>query len=204
MIFLAFYNACLQRDHFLQAIYSLISPGWFVTPIFGNHHYLFRAADFWLAFPLVICIAIAPRYLYKAWKFNFAPDDLDKLRYLRKTDPQKRITSVPPDAGGLHALRRPRPSSGVESIGDNCFRPSLDNRMGSRTDMATGLRTIHRGFDFSTEEGGVAIRRMQSNLSERRQSSRNLALPSEGRKRDGSFTKVLSLRRRFSKAKDHE
>lgn len=40
--------------------------------------------------------------------------------------------------------------------------------MGSRTDMSTGLQlTPSRGFDFSTEEGGVAIRRIQTGLSER-------------------------------------
>jgi phospholipid-translocating ATPase len=193
---------------FLKAIYSLISPGWFITPIFGNDHFLFHASYFWFTIPLVVCIAIAPRYLYKACRINFAPDDLDRLRYLRKMQPNRRITAIPSE-GGLHAFRRlgHRPSSRVESIGDgsiNFFRPSLDHRTASRTDMATGIRSIHRGFDFSTEEGGVAIRRMQTNLSERRQSSRNLAVPLEGRKREGSFTKVLSMRRKFSKAKDHE
>jgi phospholipid-translocating ATPase len=31
--------------------------------------------------------------------------------------------------------------------------------------MSTGIRSVHRGFDFATEEGGPAMRRLQSNLS---------------------------------------
>ena len=41
--------------------------------------------------------------------------------------------------------------------------------------MSTRERSVHRGFDFSTEENEVAIRQMQTNLSERPQSNRNLA-----------------------------
>lgn len=52
---------------------------------------------------------------------------------------------------------------------------SVDIRSASRTDMSTGIRSVHRGFDFATEEGGVAMSRMQSHLSERRTSSRNLS-----------------------------
>lgn len=47
------------------------------------------------------------------------------------------------------------------------FRQPLDMR-GSRTDMSTGIQSVHRGFDFSTEEHGVAMQRIQSNLSEKR------------------------------------
>jgi len=34
--------------------------------------------------------------------------------------------------------------------------------------MSTGLVSVDRGFDFATEEHGVEIRRIQTNLSERR------------------------------------
>lgn len=56
--------------------------------------------------------------------------------------------------------------------------------MASHTDMSTGIRSTHRGFDFATEEGGVAMKRMQSNLSERRQSSKNLA--TQGKKKSSA------------------
>lgn len=59
--------------------------------------------------------------------------------------------------------------------------PSLAERMrGSRTDMATGVRAVHRGFDFAQEEGGVAIQRIQTNLSERRSERRRSMLGEEG------------------------
>lgn len=68
--------------------------------------------------------------------------------------------------------------------------------------MATGLVSTDRGFDFATEERGVAMRRMQSNLSERRvASSRHLVLPREsGSDRKTSKGKealhLFSLRRK--------
>jgi len=47
-------------------------------------------------------------------------------------------------------------------------RPSMEIAGRSVTDMSLGgLQTPHRGFDFASEEGGVAIRRIQSNLSDR-------------------------------------
>lgn len=46
--------------------------------------------------------------------------------------------------------------------------------------MATGARGVHRGFDFAQEEGGVAIQRIQTNLSERRSERRLSALQVDG------------------------
>lgn len=60
-------------------------------------------------------------------------------------------------------------------------RMSVDFRSASQMDMATGMVSRDRGFDFATEENGVAMRRMQSNLSERRTSNRNLAVPNDGK-----------------------
>jgi phospholipid-translocating ATPase len=161
-------------------VYNSISPGWFSTPVFGNNHYLFRSANFWLALPLTICISLAPRYLAKAWKFGYNPDDIDTMRYVRKMDPSRDIRE---EAFLKHhrplarATSRVSRRSEAESMASVPVRPSMDVRSASRTDMSTGERSIHRGFDFSTEEGGVAMQRMQTNISERRLSSRNLGVP---------------------------
>lgn len=187
----------------LQSIYAIIAPGLAVNNTFGNNLYVFHSAYFWLCLPLTLCVAIAPRYLAKAWKFGFAPDDIDILRWIHKMEPHRNVARDSRLMGGLSALKRPqyaasRASRG-ESIGDVSFdprRPSFEQRSASRTDMATGVRSIHRGFDFATEENGVAMRRMQTNLSERRQSSRNLTLPSDGRRRGGSISRVMSLLKR--------
>lgn len=71
----------------------------------------------------------------------------------------------------------------------------MDVRAASRTDMSTGLVSIDRGFDFATEENGVAMRRMQSNISERRASSRNLPRPTPSKKGKETLSQVFSLRR---------
>ncbi|KAJ7029355.1 phospholipid-translocating ATPase [Mycena alexandri] len=183
------------------AIYSIISPGWISTPVFGNDHFLFRSAYFWLCLPLTVCLAVAPRYLSRAWAFGFQPNDIDILRWIRKMEPERNIETDAQLGGGLAALKRAtsRAStmrSSIDSMPPRPQRASTDLRTASRTDMSTGLRSVHRGFDFATEENGVAMRRMQSNLSEVRQSTRNLAL-------DGSATpdrrgKLRSLGNVFS------
>ena len=79
----------------------------------------------------------------------------------------------------------------------------MDYRSGSRTDMATGVTGRHRGFDFATEEGGVAIQRMQTNLSERYSQSRvNLSREEESPKRRKLTLPRNILRRKGSGAKE--
>ncbi|KAK0211297.1 phospholipid-translocating ATPase [Desarmillaria ectypa] len=170
-------------------VYNAISPGWFVTLVYGNNIYLFRSALFWLSLPITVCVSLAPRYIAKAWKFGFAPDDIDILRYIRKVDPGRDLRSTHHEEGiGLKAMKRP--VGGDDALSRRTSRSSyasmaagpsrsglysaVDIRSASRTDMSTGIRSVHRGFDFATEEGGVAMSRMQSHLSERRTSSRNL------------------------------
>ncbi|PPQ86909.1 hypothetical protein CVT25_009795 [Psilocybe cyanescens] len=189
------------------AVYNAISPGWFVTPVWGNNNFLFKSALFWFAVPLTVLLALLPRYLYKSWKFAFDPDDVDVLRYIYKKDPHRDLARELHDEGPLRAMKRPRPSSMVshgrtESVASLPVRPSMDLRSASRTDMSTGIRSMHRGFDFSTEENGVAMQRMQTNLSERRQSSRNLATVQEsGPSRRTGLRHVLSVPRHFMRKK---
>ncbi|KII88208.1 hypothetical protein PLICRDRAFT_175835 [Plicaturopsis crispa FD-325 SS-3] len=206
-------------------VYSAISPGWFYTDVFGNNHFLFRSAYFWLCLPLTVLFALLPRYVALAWKSCFTPDDLDTMRWIRKVHPERDITRDVQRGSALAALRRPvsrmsrpsprasRPASRLtsrssrapsrmsrsDSVGDISLaprRPSMDTRAGSRTDMSTGVRSIHRGFDFSTEEHGVQMRRMQSNLSERRQSSRHLPIDDASESRKHSLFHLRSLRRK--------
>lgn len=197
-----------------QAIYSVISPGWFATNAFGNDHYLFRSAYFWLCLPITILFALLPRYLIKAWRFGYIPNDIDIVRWNRKMEPDRDLAHDAYFAPPLAAMRRSnsmrrstsrrstsrqtRPvsvASRADSVATIDITRPPDMRGGSRTDMSTGQRSVNRGFDFATEEGGVAMRRMQSNLSERRQSSRNLPLPeTDQTKRKGSM-RLFSLRR---------
>ncbi|TBU65246.1 phospholipid-translocating P-type ATPase [Dichomitus squalens] len=153
------------------AIYSIISPGWFTTPIYGNDHYLFPSAYFWFSIILVVILACLPRYIYKAYKFSFFPSDLDRARWIAKLDPNHDFSKD--RNGGLARVKRP--ASRKASL----RRPALYN--GSRTDMSTGLREVNRGFDFAAEENGVAIQRIQSHLSQR---SINVAPAQKKRRRN--------------------
>uniref|UniRef100_A0A0W0FFE3 Phospholipid-transporting ATPase n=1 Tax=Moniliophthora roreri TaxID=221103 RepID=A0A0W0FFE3_MONRR len=220
------------------AIYSLISPGWFVTPVYGNDHILFTAANFYFVIPITLCLSMVPRYVAKAYKFIYAPDDIDIMRWARKLNPHD--TDYAKGAfltnEGLSAMRGHRqeasdavsrrtsrsdsfvsvaPPSGRTSSRPNLqpgqSRVSIDYRSASRTDMSTGIRSVHRGFDFATEENGVAMRRMQSNLSEIRTSSRR-HLPEETGSDTGSRPKsrgkdslgrVLSVPKSFLRRRPH-
>ncbi|KZT54419.1 phospholipid-translocating P-type ATPase [Calocera cornea HHB12733] len=93
-----------------------------------------------------------------------------------------------PASDAAQATDLPRPSfdsnaprsPGVLSQSSHNYPPTSDRMYGqrqatgSRTDMSTGRRSLgqDRGFDFSQEEGGIAIQRMQSHLSEASQRRR--------------------------------
>ncbi|RPD56361.1 phospholipid-translocating P-type ATPase [Lentinus tigrinus ALCF2SS1-7] len=171
------------------AIYSLIAPGWFPTPIYGNDHYLFRSAYFWFSIPLVVILACLPRYIAKAYKNSFHPSDMDRARWIMKNDPNHDFSQD--RHGGLSQLKRPTSRFSRRS---SLHRPSLFHA--SRTDMSTGLRSVNRGFDFATEENGVAMQRIQSHLSERHQ-----LVPQKKRRRNpsalmNSFSISRTLRRK--------
>ncbi|KAK0474295.1 phospholipid-translocating ATPase [Armillaria luteobubalina] len=150
---------------------------------------LFRSTLFWLSLPITVCLSLVPRYIAKAWKFGFAPDDIDILQYIRKVYPGRDLRSTHYEEGiGLQAMKRPvygddvlsrqKSRSSHPSMVAGPSRPALhstmDIRSASQTDMSTSIQSVHRGFGFATEEGGVAMSRIQSHLLEERMSSCNL------------------------------
>ncbi|GJE96419.1 phospholipid-translocating P-type ATPase [Phanerochaete sordida] len=165
------------------AIYSAITPASFSTPIYGNDHYLFHSAYYWLGLLFMVPLALLPRVAAKAYKFIFYPSDIDRVRYLHKIDPQHDFSKDREQGGIAYIKRSVSTSRGVK-------RRSIIHRgpraaMGSRTDMATGMRSHNTGFDFSMEENGVALRRLQSNLSGMQQ-------PEQQHKRRRSLLSSLS------------
>jgi len=174
-------------------IYSIISPGWIVTPVYGNDHFLFRAPMFWFSILLTVPLALAPRYLWKAYKFIVAPDDVDILRWIRKVNKNFDFAHEA-RFGRMSRLQQQDDSrSGTlsrRSTFEGEHRQTSSLRNASRTDMSTGLRSVHRGFDFATEESGPAMRRLQSNLSGVRQDGQVSSGTPEPRKHTFSITSI--------------
>ncbi|KAF5331003.1 hypothetical protein D9619_005242 [Psilocybe cf. subviscida] len=193
------------------AIYSLISPGYAVTRLYGNDYFLFHSAYFWLGLPITFLLALAPRFLYKAYKFGYNPGDLETFQLLQVLYPGRDLSSYsgqrPSD---LAAFRNEsRGSLSVVSLSGNADRfprPSVDVRSPSHTDMATGVVSVHRGFDFATEENGVQMQRVQTNLSEMRMSKQNLGTTQtlHGKGKDTLRSLKKSLLRRKSPIKGSE
>jgi phospholipid-translocating ATPase len=188
----------------------LISPNYAVTSLYGNYFYLFTSANFWLSLPIVFFLALAPRIIVKAWNFGYRPNDIDTIRYIYKQDPNFDFTTLNTNhssgIGGEEKHGFSRRDNTLSNTHANAqrpqSRPAYDSRAPSRTDMATGIVSVHRGFDFDAEEGGVAMRRMQSHLSEARASSRNL--PRKGSKASikrgkEAFQRVFSLKKAVQK-----
>jgi phospholipid-translocating ATPase len=186
-------------------VYSALSPTMTVTFLYGNNDFLFTSAYFWLSLPLTIFLCLAPRFLFKAWKFVYNPGDLETFQYLQQKYPNQDLSRFSgslrvPDLSALKprtssASRRSFRASSVASQ-EQLTRPYIDVHMRSRTDMSTGLISVDRGFDFATEEHGVEMRRVQTNLSERRLNNQKLAsrTPNKGKV---PISNVLSLPRAF-------
>lgn len=201
---------CLRLTKWLaQIIYSALGPNTAPTSnLYGNDHFLFRSAYFWLSLPLTFFIALAPRYLYKSWKFIYNPGDLETFQLLQKKYPGRDLSSFSkakqedgsagPRPVSTTRRRDSRASSAVSLEPHRFGRPSGDIRSPNRTDMATGVTSVDRGFDFATEENGVEMRRVQTNLSERRMSKQHLPSGSKGK---DAIKNVLSLPRSFLRKK---
>jgi phospholipid-translocating ATPase len=117
---------------------------------------------------ITVILALLPRYLYMAWTFGFHPNDLDILNWNYKVRPNMDIiheailcSEEPEEApGGIIMPEATTPHSATS--GGPMGRPSMQ---GSQIDMSTGMRSQSRGYSFAQEDNGVAMRRMQSNLS---------------------------------------
>jgi len=179
------------------AVYSALPPSLLTTPVYGNDVYLFPSAYYWFCIIIAFCVAMLPRYLSKAYRVLYMPNDIDIVRIDHKYHPTRDYRHDPLAGGRFNtaaetasfeegkSMRRRisiaaagRPHKEEEEETQYEEHPLRQRRppmasttslaLGSRTDMSTGLQlTPSRGFDFSTEEGGVAMRRIQTGLSER-------------------------------------
>ncbi|TFK22984.1 phospholipid-translocating ATPase [Coprinopsis marcescibilis] len=162
-------------------IYSLISPTYAVTQLYGNMHVLFNSAYFWLSIFITLLLSLLPRYIVKAWKFSFNPGDLEVLLGARAISPYQDWTRYSgKQESELAALKQSTSRTLSRLASRTSFPQHVDVKSASRTDMATGLVSVHRGFDFATEENGIQIQRIQTNISERRFGASQTAMHSLG------------------------
>ncbi|KAL0571364.1 hypothetical protein V5O48_010602 [Marasmius crinis-equi] len=225
LVFFVFIGVAIVWAYTL--INSTISPSTTWTFVYGNYHYLCRSAYFWLGILLVVALALAPRFIIKTYKASMNPGDIDIVRYIRRYGPYHDLTAKSSDVHlgiGLTEMKKRRNRLSQASAADRVSRRSsrsslmtverpsrpgtaLAVRSVSRMDMSTGMVSTERGFDFATEENGPAIRRIQTNLSERRLSSRHLPGIIEDSKGKGSDhhhhhpSRMFSLTRSFKRKK---
>ncbi|KAG6902242.1 hypothetical protein C0995_002614 [Termitomyces sp. Mi166 len=195
-------------------IYSSISPGYAVTHLYGSYYILLTSPYFWLSMPITFFLSLAPRFIARSWKAGYTPDDFDIMRYISKYEPNRDFAHDV-HIHHLKALRRPGSAASRRTPSRSYFNESSSslinprrasrasvNMAASRTDLATGIVSPDRGFDFAQEEGGVALRRMQTNLSEAIASRQQINTPRRPSiKGKETLSHMFSLRRSPRKKK---
>jgi phospholipid-translocating ATPase len=98
-----------------------------------------------------------------AWSFGFNPNDLDILNWNYKIKPDMDLIHEAYLRGGEQVEDRVLETAAPRSESPTPLGRS--SMQGDHIDMSTGVRSQSRGYGFAQEENGVAMRRMQSNLS---------------------------------------
>ena len=133
------------------------------------------------------------------WNFKLNPRlDIEREVAERESTTYNGPYDVASPSDHSRASSSGKPKSGrspePEMTGVSPYGASIPAHIrGSQIDMATGQRSQSRGFGFSAEEGGVEMRRIQSNLSGR-------SGPQVGSRRKGS-TLLKSLKRPLRRKK---
>lgn len=71
------------------AVYSAFPPSLLRTEVYGNNTYLWPSAYYWLGMLFTILLSLLPRYLYRFYKENYYPTDIDVLAWVAKVDPKQ-------------------------------------------------------------------------------------------------------------------
>ncbi|GAA6027010.1 hypothetical protein JCM8097_006037 [Rhodosporidiobolus ruineniae] len=184
------------------AVYAAFPPSLIWTYVWGNNHFLWPSAYWWLLLLFTILVSLAPRYLYRYVKENYYPTDIDILRQIEKRDPNHdwmHDPAMPQHEGKTTALferEAPTPESASPII--NRHRPGslASSRRGEQRnsfqlgrvrtnqsmthDMSTGESRQGHGTGYGFDEGvQLDLNRYTSRGSERSQGQ-------GGRRRSGS------------------
>ncbi|POW11846.1 hypothetical protein PSTT_04947 [Puccinia striiformis] len=68
-------------------VYSAVKPNWIWTASYGNNHFFWPSAYFWLGLLITVVLSLGPHYLFKYYQEMYYPNDLQILKYVHKHDP---------------------------------------------------------------------------------------------------------------------
>ncbi|SCZ97715.1 BZ3500_MvSof-1268-A1-R1_Chr4-3g07400 [Microbotryum saponariae] len=159
------------------AVYSAFSPSFIWTYVYGNNQFLWPSVYYWLGLLFTIVLSLLPRYLYRYYKENYYPTDVDILQWTDKQEPkhdwvndpympQRRGASGPAttsahdiyqhDNGSAHADdTHPIFAPGRPSLNEEPNSFPLGHRLSRQStthDMSTGLASSGQGRGFNYDE----------------------------------------------------
>ena len=146
------------------AIFSIIPPSAFYTTVYGNQVFLFRSAAFWFGWPFALLIALLPRYLIRTYIQNFASNDIETMRLVRRFNPSIDPATHPLLGGKL----RTKATGGTDLVeeepeqedhipmtdlegGYKPSRPSLGEPRPSMQSARFGMHSSARGSQVDSE-----------------------------------------------------
>ncbi|SCV69075.1 BQ2448_2095 [Microbotryum intermedium] len=176
------------------AVYSAFAPSFLWTYVYGNNQFLWPSVYYWLGLLFTIVLSLLPRYLYRYYKENYYPTDIDILQWTDKQEPKHDWVNDPymPRRRGAsgaaattsHSIyQQDNPSAHAEDTHPIFApgRPSLNeepnsyplghrlSRQSTTHDMSTGLASSGHGRGFNYDEqppAPLSISRYTSRTSE--------------------------------------
>ncbi|GAA5978440.1 hypothetical protein JCM10908_004356 [Rhodotorula pacifica] len=197
------------------AVYAAFKPSTIWTYVWGNNHYLWPSAYWWLGLLFTIILCLAPRYLYRFVKESYFPEDVDILRAIEKKDPNHDWVHDPnmpqplAEQGQFESAAAPTPDSASASapiMARTATDPGAYPLGRVRTeqsithDLSTGRSRLGTGSRYGFDEGvQLDVTRYTSRGSERSQPARTRSRklnpfarsPEKKRERGGSLSSRL-------------
>ncbi|WAQ89996.1 hypothetical protein PtA15_11A688 [Puccinia triticina] len=154
------------------AVYSAIKPDWIWSVAYGNNHFLWPAAYWWLGLMIVIVLSLAPHYVTKYYTETYYPNDFQILKYVNREHPghdfqadeqmpfkreNEKYAEGEAHTTGANKQDEPALLERMKSEQPSLhpIRPEiLRSRTSLTHDMATGQLSPHgRGFNFDQADG---------------------------------------------------
>ncbi|KAI9630517.1 hypothetical protein KEM48_013887 [Puccinia striiformis f. sp. tritici PST-130] len=134
------------------------------TASYGNNHFFWPSAYFWLGLLITVVLSLGPHYLFKYYQEMYYPNDLQILKYVHKHDPDhdfRRMSRC--HTSGRTRTRRAAIIGAMKSEAPSSLQPVRPEILRSRTslthDMATG--------QLSPMEEGSALTRLMESVNTR-------------------------------------